>query len=85
MIQNIETETFECEVRAEVVERIVRQKQEITRFYTVVEIEALFDCINYEDTEYDFKKWCTIIWGLRNMADDYKIDLRALLRGLTAV
>ena len=78
LIQNIETETFECEVRAEVVERIVRTKTEITRFYTAIEIEALFDCINYEDTEYDFKEWTRIIWGLRNMADDYKIDLRPL-------
>ena len=78
LIQNTDTESFECEVRAKFVERIVRPKQEITRFYTYAEIEALLDCINYEDTEYGFQEWTRIIWGLRNMSDDYKVDLRPL-------
>ena len=78
LIQNTETENVECSIRAETKPKIIKKKQEITRFYTLGEIEALLDCINYDDSNYGWGDWTRIIWGLRNMADDYNIDLRPL-------
>ena len=79
LISYIDTENNICKVikKKVIVERVI-DKKKYNKIYTVEEIESLFDCIDYEDMADDYGDWTKMLWGLRNMSDNYGIDLRFL-------
>jgi hypothetical protein len=80
LISYTDTENDICKVKNDNSLKVIKPiiKKKITRIYTVNEIESLFDCIDYEDMSDDWVDWTKMLWGLRNMSDDYGIDLRFL-------
>ena len=81
LISYTDTENDICKVKNDnslkVIKPIIKKKYD-DRIYTVNDIESLFDCIDYEDIADDWGDWSKMLWGLRNMSDDYGIDLRFL-------
>ena len=84
-IQYTDTESALCSVR-QLAKPVVAPRAATTgRKYTAAEIESLLDCIDYEEQVYEWEQWTKIVWGLRNMADEYEIDLRALAHTVSRV
>ena len=76
LVSYINRENHVCKIKEQIIEKKIIVKKKITDIYTVEDIEGLMECINYEEQNYEWQDWAKIIWGLRNMADDYNIDLR---------
>ena len=85
LIQYIDTENAVCKITSSInkntklkTEKKCSGPELEVKIYTSENIDKLIDCINYENNTWDYDTWIKFIWGLRNMADSYTIDLRPL-------